>query len=202
MKMPDIFPTHPYRIATGRFFISILLFLLSEANGFSQPKPKPNPALAKGAVQNSFVMCEVMPGTDVASKSPFTIPFKSMEAWPTVRIKSGCRYIFKSDDDQAFIALGLTDLGSAKNALISYKNAYQASRDLWEEVPASVIVLQDTGFFSGKDECGLKFHLGKYILDINLKGQFGDVTDEQKKQAGMELAKMVMDRLKYLWKNK
>ncbi len=202
MKISNIFPNHHYRIASGRFFILIFLILLSAPNSFSQPNPKPKPAVAKPPAHNSFVMCEVMPGTDVAAKSPFTIPFKSMEAWPTANIKTGCRYIFKSDDEEAGIAIGLTDFGSEKNALMSYKNAYQASKDFWDEIPASAIVLQDTGFFSGKDECGLKFHLGKYILDINFKGQFGDVTDEQKKQAGMALAKLVIDRLKNLWVNR
>lgn len=185
---------------SARSFALFFLSLLYAANGFSQPKPKPKTTVTKTPVKNNFVMCEIMPGAEVASKSPFTIPFKSAEAWPTVSIKTGCRYIFKSDDDEAGVAIGLTDLGSTKNALASYKNAWQASKDLWDEAPVSVIVLQDTGFFSGKDECGLKFHLGKYILDINFKGQFNDVTAEQKKEAGIILAQIVMDRLKYLWK--
>ncbi len=175
------------------------LLILSIANGFSQTKPRPKSLAPTAPGQTKFIMCEVMPGNDVASNAPFTIPLKSVEAWPTAGVKTGCRYIFKSDDDEAGISIGLTDLGSSKNALSSYKNAYLASRDLWDEKPASVVVLQDTGFFSGKDECGLKFHLGKYILDINFKGQFSNVTAEQKKEAGIVLAQMVMDRLKYLW---
>lgn len=147
-------------------------------------------------------MCEILPGAEVASKTPFTIPFKNAVAWPTAGIKTGCRYIFKNDDDEAGVSIALTDLGSIENAMASYKNAYLASKDLWEEVPVSVTALQDTGFFSGKDECGLKFHLGKYILDINFKGQFPDVSDEQKKEAGMALAEMIMDRLKNLWVNR
>jgi len=144
-------------------------------------------------------MCDVMPGAAVAAKAPFTIPFKNAEAWPTAGIKTGCKYIFKSNDEEAGITIGLTDLGSNKNALASYKNAWQASKDLWDEAPASVIVLKDTGFFAGKDECGIKLHLGKYILDINFKGQFPDVSDQQKKESGIVLAQMVMEKLKYLW---
>jgi hypothetical protein len=175
---------------------------LLAADCFAQPTSKPKPPVAKPSAQKSFVMCEVMPGAEVASKAPFTIPFKSAEAWPTASIKTGCMYVFKSDDEEAGVAIALTDLGSVKNALASYKNAWQASKDLWDETPASVIALQDTGFFSGKDECGLKFHLGKYILDINFKGQFSDVTDVKKKEAGIVLAEMVIDRLRYLWKQK
>jgi hypothetical protein len=187
-------------VQLNQFFMLSFLLLSFAANAFSQPKAKAKPAVTKIIQQKSFVMCEVMPGTDVASKAPFTLPFKSMEAWPTAGIKTGCRYIFKSDDEEAGIAIGLTDLGSNKNALTSYKNAYKASKELWDETPAPVIVLQDTGFFAGKDECGVKLHLGKYMLDINFKGQFNDVSDEQKKQAGIVLAGMVVERLSFLRK--
>ncbi len=190
-----------FKNLSTKLFTLLFLLLLITVNSFSQPKSKPKSLATKVPLQNSFVMCEVMPGTEVASKAPFTIPFKSAEAWPTAGIKTGCRYIFKNEDEEAGVSIELTDLESSKNALASYRNAYQASKDLWEEAPAIVIVLQDTGFFSGKDVCGLKFHLGKYILDINFKGQFPDVSDEQKKAAGIEMAKMVMDRLKFLWKN-
>ena len=200
MKRSNIFLSSNCTTLLNRLCIVCFLPLLFAVTGFAQPKSNPKPAIAKPTPQNSFVMCEVMPGTEVASKAPFTIPFKNTEAWPTAGIKTGCRYIFKSTDDEAGISIGLTDLGSIKNALTSYKNAYQASKDLWNEDPASVIVLQDTGFFSGKDECGIKLHLGKYILDINFKGQFPDVSDQQKKESGIILAKMVMDRLNYLWK--
>jgi hypothetical protein len=177
---------------------ALFLIVLVVPDLFCQPKPKPKITTAKA--QGNFVMCDVMPGAEVATITPFTIPFKNTEAWPTAGIKTGCRYIFKSEDEEAGVAIGLTDLGTAKNAWASYRNAYEASKDLWEETPAAVVVLKDTGFFSGKDECGLKFHLGKYILDINFKGQFPDVSDEQKKAAGIVLAHMVIDRLKYLWK--
>jgi hypothetical protein len=183
-----------------KLFTLLFLLLLFTANGFSQTISKPKPLTAKALGQSNFVMCEVMPGTEVASKAPFTIPFKNAIAWPTEGIKTGCRYIFKSDNDEAGVSIALTDLGNSINALTSYKNAWQASKELWDETPASAIVLQDTGFFSGKDECGLKWHLGKYILDINFKGQFPDVSDQQKKEAGVKLAEIVMDRLKYLWK--
>jgi hypothetical protein len=200
MKLLKLFLKSNYSAPFNRFFIVCFLLQLLAVNSFSQPKVEAKPAVTKTLLQKSFAMCEVMPGTEVASKSPFTIPFKSMEAWPTAGIKTGCRYIFKSDNDEAGITIGLTDLGSNKNALTSYKNAYNASKDLWDEAPASAIVLRDTGFFAGKDECGVKFHIGKYILDINFKGQFPDVSDEQKKQAGITLAGMVIERLKYLWK--
>jgi hypothetical protein len=142
-----------------------------------------------------------MLGADVAAKTPFTLALKSMESWPTANVKTGCRYIFKNEEEEAGVSIGLTDLGSKKNALTSYNNAFQASKDLWEEIPTAVIILQDTGFFSGKDGCGLKFHLGKYILDINLKGQYDIVSDEQKKEYAKKLAEMVIERLNYLWKN-
>jgi len=177
----------------------LLLMVITAPNILGQPKPKPKIAVTKVPAQSNFVMCDVMPGAAVAAKAPFTIPFKNAEAWPTAGIKTGCKYIFKSNDEEAGITIGLTDLGSNKNALASYKNAWQASKDLWDEAPASVIVLKDTGFFAGKDECGIKLQLGKYILDINFKGQFPDVSDQQKKESGIVLAQMVMEKLKYLW---
>lgn len=201
MKKSGIFLKRIYSSAWSRFFTVLLLLIFFTANSFSQPKSKLKPAVTKPFPQKSFIMCDVMPGPEVASKAPFTIPFKSAEAWPTAGIHTGCRYIFKSEDDEAGVSIALTDLGSTRNAWASYKNAFQASKDLWEETPASVIVLQDTGYFSGKDECGLKFHLGKYILDINFKGQFDSVSAEQKKEAGIALVKLIMERLKYLWEN-
>ena len=184
----------------GLFSGIFFLLLLLASNSFSQAKSKP--LTAKAPVQTNFVMCEIMAGAEVASKAPFTIPFKNAEAWPAAAIKTGCRYIFKNEEEEAGVSIALTDLGNSKNALTSYKNAWQASKDLWDEAPVSAIVLQDTGFFSGKDECGIKLHLGKYILDINFKGQFPDVSDQQKKDAGIVLATLVMDRLKYLWTQK
>jgi hypothetical protein len=200
MKKSKLYLNSNGRVSFDKLFTLSFSLLLFTANGFCQSKPKPKPAVTKPSAQNSFIMCEVMPGTDVAAKSPFTIPFKSMEAWPTAGIKTGCRYVFKSDNDEAGITIGITDLGSNKNALTSCKNAYNASKDLWDEAPASAIVLRDTGFFSGKAECGVKFHLGKYILDINFKGQFPDVSDEQKKASGIALARMVVERLSFLRK--
>ncbi len=184
-------------ITVAKLFFLITPFLLFASTGFTQIKSTVNPTTR----QNSFVMCEIMPGADVAAKTPFTLAFKSMESWPTANVITGCRYIFKNEEEEAGVSIGLTDLGSKKNALTSYNNAFQASKDLWEETPTSVIILQDTGFFSGKDICGLKFHLGKYVLDINLKGQYDVVSDEQKKEYAKKLAEMVMERLKYLWKN-
>jgi hypothetical protein len=183
------------------FAVSFLLLMLT-LNSFSQIKTTPKPLVKQPSAPTNFVMCEVMPVAEVASKAPFTIPLLSAEPVSEKTIRKGCVYKFKKDADEAGVSIGLTDLGSVKNALTSYKNAYQASKDLWEENPASVIALRDTGFFSGKDECGLKFHLGKYILDINFQGQFDTVSAEQKKEAGILLAAMVMDRLKYLWKTK
>jgi hypothetical protein len=176
------------------------LLLLFAVNGYSQARPKPKPATANATAQKSFVMCEVLPGTAVASMAPFTIPFTNAVAWPTATIKTGCRYIFKNTQEEAGVSIALTDLGSGKNAESSYRNAREASKDLWGEAPMAAIVLQDTGFVSGKDECGLKFHLGKYILDINFKGQYPDVTDDMKRKSGLQLAEMVIRRLSYLWK--
>jgi hypothetical protein len=195
MKYSSILRNSFYKTHMNKFVLLFVTFLLFEASSYAQTN-------GKTTLQNNIIMCNIMPGTEVASKAPFTIPFKAVETWPTVNVKTGCRYIFKNDTETAAITIGLTDLVTQKNAFASYTNAYQASKDLWEEAPAIVVALQDTGFFSGKDECGLKFHLGKYILDINFKGQFNDVSDEQKKAAGIVLAEILMDRLRYLWKGK
>ena len=94
------------------YFALFILSLLFAANGFAQPKPKPT--FTKAPVQRSFVMCDIIPGAEVATKTPFTIPFKNAQAWPTAGSKTGCRYIFKSDDEEAGVSIGLTDLGSSK----------------------------------------------------------------------------------------
>ena len=146
----------------------------------------------------SFVMCEVMPAADVAAKSPFTIPLTGTQAWPTKEIKTGCQYKFKGTDDEASIAIGLTNLSSSPNAAASFNNTLNDCRQLWDEEPEKIINLGDTAFFCGKDNCGIKVLLGKYILDINFGGQFPDVPDQRKKEAGIALAHMVIERLGYL----
>jgi len=168
-----------------------VLLIFSTAS-FAQQKP----------AATSFVMCEVMPAADVAAKSPFTIPLAGTQAWPSKEIKTGCQYQFKGADDEASIAIGLTNLSSGANAAASFSNTLNDCRQLWDEEPEKIINLGDTAFFCGKDNCGIKVLLGKYILDINFGGQFPDVPDQRKKEAGIAMAKMVIERLGYLWNKK
>jgi len=146
----------------------------------------------------SIVLCELVPGTEVASRSPFTIPFIKSEPWPTSVSPEGCRYKFESADksESASIAIGVTDFANSKEALASHQNRDQMVRDNWNTEPEKVDSLGDTASGFGEDEVGLQVVTGRRILDVNLRGQFPDVTKAQKKEAARALARLVLSRLK------
>lgn len=183
--------------ATSMFLMSFTGFSI---NGYTQLKT--SVVSNRKPIDSHFVMCNIMPGQDVVSKSPFTIPFVGAASWPSKNIKTGCAYKFKSDGDEAAVAIGLTNLTSFKNARNSYNNALNSCRTMWEEEPERIKNLGDSAFFCGKDECGVKVLMGQHILDVNLKGQFPDITAEQKKQSGIAIAQMVIERLQHFSEKK
>ena len=151
---------------------------------------------------DTFVMCDVMPGADVAAHSPYTIPYVKSEPWPTEDTKTGCAYKFKSAEDNASIAIGVVEVATYDEAKSAYNMYVDDCRRLWDAEPERIKNTGDSAFFCGKDDCGIRVLVGRHILDVNFRGQADKVTAEQKKQTGIALARMVIERLPNLKKRK
>ena len=75
---------------------------------------------------------------------------------------------------------------------------------MWERDPERIGNLGDSANFSYNadeplcDVCGLTVISGKYLIVINFKGQYEDVSREMKKQAAVKLANLLFERLPQL----
>lgn len=188
----------------GSIEVGIALFLGCTALGYL-PASDSNHGIkmirysvyASASDSANFVMCKLIPGSEVAGYSPFNGGFIKSEPWPTVHILQGCSYEFDNTDknDAASICIGVTDFATAKDAMSSLRNWEKMARDNELDLE-TVDSLGDKASTSGDDEVGLNVAIGNRMLTVNLRGQFPKVTATQKKNAAKALARLVLTRLK------
>ncbi|MES2682855.1 MAG: hypothetical protein V4650_04990 [Pseudomonadota bacterium] len=158
--------------------------------------------LAAGVAQAAGTrpMCELMKPQEIKAIAPFTLPFVKAEGWPLTSSPGGCRYVFKAADgsDQATVAIGVTRPGSTADARSAFDQHASAHRDLWQKEIESVAGLGDAASFGGEDRTGLKIIQKSLVIDINLGGQYPDVSDAQKKAASLALGKLLLERVSQL----
>lgn len=137
---------------------------------------------------------------EVTALAPFRIPFVRSEAWPLKSSTSGCRYVFESADgaETAGVAIGVTPFGTAAIALAHFDNTASSYRDLWQREPQMLAAPGERAWFGGEDETGLKIIQGRQVADINMRGQYPDVTAEMKKQSSIALGRLLLTRLERL----
>ena len=139
-------------------------------------------------------MCSLVPGGDVQSRTPFTIPLT--ETKPTSSSPQGCVYSFSGNRDLASVLLTVTDFDSPADALTALHSKEQTFRENLNLEPQPVAGVGDeAAAFPGGDEVGVEAVAGNRVVDANLKGQFPDVGDAQKVPAATDLAKLIIARL-------
>lgn len=153
---------------------------------------------AMASDSDKFIMCDLIPGSEVAKYSPFNGRFTQSKPWPMSFSAQGCQYGFGEPDksDGGTISILVNDFSTAKDAMSSLQN--------WEKMVADnmglnveiVDSLGDKASTSGDDEVGLNVVIGNRLLTVNLMGQFPQVTAKQKKNAAKALARLVIARLK------
>jgi hypothetical protein len=152
------------------------------------------PAATGPTPSGTFVMCDLMPGAEVASHSPFTIPLK--ETTPHT-VAEGCSYWFDDDDgDMAGIAIVVTNMLDHAAALQLLTSKNQHAIESLGLQPQRIDGLGDSASaLDAYGEVGLQVVTGNRVIDVNLEGQDPPVTPAQKLAAARTLAELVLTRL-------
>jgi len=155
---------------------------------------------AAPAPAGTLPMCELLKPAEVIALAPFKLPLLKAEGWPMASSPSGCRYRFESADgsESASVAIGVTSLATAAVARTHFDTTASRFRDLWQQEPQQWSAPGDKAWFGGEDETGLKVLQGALVADINMGGQFPEVTAEMKKTASLALAQQLLKRLPQL----
>ncbi|MFI5186847.1 MAG: hypothetical protein ACHQF0_08995 [Chitinophagales bacterium] len=146
---------------------------------------------------NKFVMCDLMPGPEVAGYSPFNGRY--VKSLPSLSyLLQSCTYYFVADNNNgASISILLNDdYATAKDAMSSIRNFEKTAKENFGTDADIVDSLGDRAAIWGDDEVSLWIAIGNRVLEIDLKGQYPDVTATQKKNAAKALARLVMKKLK------
>jgi hypothetical protein len=144
---------------------------------------------------NRFVMCNLITGPEVAGYSPFESKYHKSESDPN--LSQSCFYYFTGDNNKSgTIVITLDDKPTAKFAIASVKSFEQVVKENWGGEAEMVDSLGQRAATWGDDEVSLWIAIGNRVLEIDLKGEFPDVTSTQKKNAAKALARFVMKKLK------
>ena len=144
---------------------------------------------------NKFVMCDLMPGPEVASYSPFESKYYKSVTDPN--LSQSCLYYFVGDNNKSGnIGITLDDKVTAKFAIASVKSFEQVVKENWGGEAEMVDSLGQRAAIWGDDEVSLWIAIENRVLEIDLKGEFPDVTGAQKKKAAIALARLVLKKLK------
>ena len=149
------------------------------------------------------LICEVISGTDLEPLSPFSNPLSDTEAVEEMVTHSACIYKFYKPNDSPAIKISLSAL-TPEDARTVYKANIEDHQSMWGRDPERIINLGDSANFSYNadaglcDECGLTVISKGFLLIISLKGQYEDITREQKKEASIKIADLLFKRLPQL----
>lgn len=178
-------------------FFCACLFLFIQSPCKANPETNKHLNLQKDTIPP---ICVIMPGADVAALSPFSNPLTNTETAEEMETHSACMYQFFKPNDYASIKIELSYLDEA-NIRTIYISNIENHRSLWERDPERIENVGDSANFSYNadealcDVCGLTVIKGSYLIGINMKGQFEDVSREKKKQAAIKMAYLLLDRL-------
>jgi hypothetical protein len=160
----------------------------------SSPSPPQRPETT-GAI----VMCDLMPGSDVAGAAPFSIPLQKVVS--QTYLPQSCEYRFASPKGEyAGIRIDLQDWDSHEKALASLQSHVQAVRDAYHIEPDALSGIGDRATWSVTTiaDAGIDVVFGARELTINLGpgGQGMPASDAARRAAAIALAKLALERLR------
>lgn len=137
-------------------------------------------------------MCTLMPIGDVQAKSPFQTPLAEFEEGV---VPGMCEYSSAGDaEEPVSVLLVVTEFQSAADANTSLTNQRQNAVDAGIPV-RDLDGLGERAFGSGSDEVGVHAVVGNRLIDANMGGEWPDTTDDAKVAAGVELVRLILERL-------
>jgi hypothetical protein len=149
-------------------------------------------------------MCSVMPGTEVATLSPFGRPFKKSTPDGQSDGYTGCHYEFDSSDDNPQIRIAVNDYRVAADARAALDQHADDFRRLWGRGPDAIAGLCDAASFAGSadpvwcDTCGLQAACGRYYLTVNFKGYTQTVPAGMKQASGVRIIQRLLAKQPFL----
>lgn len=145
-------------------------------------------------------ICAVIAGAEVAGFSPFTNALTNTEAVEEMDTHSACIYRFDKPNDYAAIKISFSVL-NPEDAKTVYTANIEDHRNMWGKDPERIANLGDSANFSFNadeglcDECGLTIISTRFLVGISLKGQYENVSREMKKEAAINIAHLLFERL-------
>ncbi len=166
---------------------------VAPTSGSTSGPGAPGPTQVAGTPA-AIAMCTLVQAGDVQSRVPFTIPFQ--DAKSTDPMPQGCVYRWSGSGEYASVLLQLTDFASAADARAAHEAKIATARENLGLEAQPISGLGDVAAaFPGGNEVGVQVVVGSRVLDVNLTGQYPDVTSQQKVAAGTEIARLVLARL-------
>jgi hypothetical protein len=151
-------------------------------------------------------ICAVLPAADIARLSPFTNPLSKFYSEEALEGYQGCIYEFFKLNDYGTIKVSLLKNKSKAEALAFYNSNVQDHIDLWQRRPETLMGLADSAYFNYNaddtkcDDCHLLLLSGVYNVIVSFHGQYDDVPRESKKNAAINIVKLLYDRIPGLTK--
>jgi hypothetical protein len=147
-------------------------------------------------------ICSVLPAADITRLSPFTIPLTKFYAEEPLEGYRSCIYEFFKPNDYGTIKVSITKNRSKAEALVFYNRNVADHIELWQRRPEVIKNLADSAYFNYNafddtkcDDCHLLLISGVYAIVISFHGQYDDVSRGAKKNAAINIVKLLYSRI-------
>lgn len=151
-----------------------------------------------------FDMCQVMPGDEVASLSPFNKPIKNVIPDDRMEGYCGCHYDLQSEDDYPQVKLSLNQFPSSKESKEDYIINKESWISMYQRQPEWIPNLGDSASFYGNadpalcDDCGLQVASGRYYITVAFKGYYDKISAASKRDAAVNIVRTLFRKKPYL----
>ena len=185
-------------IATSVFGITVPFLLTVFPSNFSNAEKRLN---CYGDTMPDI--CTLITASEIDAMHIFNNPLtKSYQDPNQFEGNSACIYEFFKPNDYPSLFIGLIKYSSKENAADQFHQFRVSHRDTWGIDSELLLYLGDSASFDLNandptkcDECNLFVKQGYYFIDIKFKGQFDEVPRERKKTVGINIVKLMYDRI-------
>lgn len=183
--------------------ILILFGIASLSFIIGKPQQKAIEFFSKKILSDSLPdICTVLPEADITRLSPFTIPLSKFYAEEPLEGYRSCIYEFFKLNDYGTIKVSVTKNKSKAEALTFYNRNVADHIEMWQRKPETIKGLADSAYFNYNafddtkcDDCHLLLISGVYSVIVSFHGQYDDVSRESKKNAAINIVKLLYDRI-------
>jgi len=187
----------------------ILIFWGAASLSFiiTKPQRETNEIFSKKISSDSLPdICMLLPAGDIEKLSPFTHPLSKSYADEPLEGYRACFYEFWKLNDYGTIKISLIKNKSKAEALVLYNRNVADHIVQWQRRPETIMGLADSAYFNYNaddtkcDDCHLLLISGVYAVVVSFHGQYDDVSRESKKNAAINIVKLLYNRIPGLLK--